>query len=278
MTKSPESVSGRRADRVRKAHLLLAGAFLVAGGMAIAAPSSKSKTPTIDADFRAAYPMTAPPATGAIAGVDLARLSIPGLRQTARDDRTADDGGIVVSWADTAGEVRVLVHIAVASDSSTARQALDTELHGISVALPKATDNSLGDLAWADDAGKGTALVVATQANVAYSVHVLSPMAGVPSAAAIATQLRSLMVPGVPSFPSATVTLPATLDAKKGGDVRITVPGGFPYQVRADGGYLAHGSSGSIVRPFGPGTVTVYATVVDDLARVTVAKGTAIAK
>jgi len=261
-------------------NLLLAAAFLLAGGVAIAAPSSKSSapTPTIEADFRAAYPMTAPPAAGAIAGIELSKIAIPGLRLTARDDRTADDGGIVMSFSDSAGEVRVLVHLAVASDVTTARAALDVELHGISIGLPKAVDNTLGDLAWADDAGKGTALVVATQNNVAYSVHVLTDAPGIPSAAAIATNVRSLMIAGTPTFPTATITLPSTVDAKKGGDFRVNVPSGAPYKVRAEGGYVAKGSSGPIVRPFGPGTVAVYATVVDDLGRVTVAKATTTAK
>ena len=258
--------------------LYVAAAFLVLGGVAVAAPStSGTKSPgaaTIDADFRAAYPMTAPPSASTLAGVELGKLAIPGLRKTAADERAADDGGLVWSYSDMTGKVAVLVHVAVTPDTATARQLLDIELHGISTLVPKAIDPALGDLAFADDGGKGTSLVIATRANVEYSVDVVSDAPGIPTAAAIAGQIGTLMVAGTPIFPSATVTLPPTIDAKKGDDVRISVPGAQPYKVRADGGYMAHGTAWPIIRPFGPGPVTVYATVVDDLARVTIARAT----
>ena len=254
-------------------------AFLLASSVAIGAPSGKSPSASsLDVEFRASYPMTAPPSATSIAGVDLARFSIVGLRKTATDQRAADDGAIVQSWSDLAGHVRVLVHVAVTPDVATARRILDVELHGISRALPAAVDPSLGDLAWADDTGKGTGLVVATKANVEYSVNVVSPGAGVPSASTVAAQLGALMVVGAPTFPAVTLSLPSTVDAKKGGDVRISVPSGLAYQVHAEGAYMAHGSAWPIVRPFAPGPVTVYATIVDELGRVTVAKAMTVAK
>ena len=95
--------------------------------------------------------MTAPSATAPLAGVQLAKLVIPGLQLAARSEHAADDGGGVLSFADREGVVRVLVQLAVATDASAARKVLDAELHGISMQLDRASDTALGDLVWADD-------------------------------------------------------------------------------------------------------------------------------
>jgi hypothetical protein len=82
------------------------GALLL-GNAAFAAPA------VMDTDFRTVYPLTAPSATTPIAGVQLAKLGIPGLQVTARSEHAADDGGVVLSLADHEGAVQVLVHLAV---------------------------------------------------------------------------------------------------------------------------------------------------------------------
>ena len=266
-----------RADA--KFRMCILGGLCLAGSVAAAPAARGPVTPTMDSEFRAAYPMTTPAAAPQLAGVALARLVIPGLQLSERSERAPEDGGIVISLADGEGVVRVLVHLAVAADAAAARRVLDAELHGVATQLAPASDQSLGELAWADEAGKGTALVIAAQANIAYSVSVAGAGApGVPTAAAIAGLLRKAMVVGRPVFPAATVALASAIDARTGGAVHITVPEGYSYKLRADGGYLARGENGPVVRPFGPGAVTVYATVTDELARVTVVSGTTIAK
>ena len=124
-----------------------------------------------------------------------------------------------------------------------------------------------------------TSLVVSHRegSEVIYSVSVPDPTPGQPTAAALAQTVRAAMVPGAPRFPAVTVWLPATVDAKSGAPVSVVVPGGASYKLRADGGYIARGANGPVVRPFGPGPVAVHATVVDDLARVTVATSTTTA-
>ena len=273
------------ASRPRQIRGFLIGAlFLVGGGIAVAAPSSTT-TPSaaakLDADFHAAYPMTAPVSTTLFAGVELGKLTIPTLRVHAREEHAhdgTDDRGIRISFADPAGNVRLLVHVTVAPTPAAARSVVDAELHGVSTLMPPALDPKLGDVAFADDGGKGTNYVIGAHANVAYSVDMVDAAPGLPSAAAVAAQLRTLMPSGAPSFPTATVTLPSVVDVKKGGDVRVTVPGGEKFRLRADGAYVAHGTTGPIVRPFAAGPIAVYATVVDDLGRVTVAKGVSAAK
>lgn len=270
------------ADGRLCAALPLAASLLLAGGQAMAAPGSDSHaaTPTLASEFHAAYPATAPSSSVLLAGVDLKRFAVPGLKESARSEQAAVDGGLVLSLSDAAGVVRALIHVAVLPDSAAARRAMDVELHGVSTQLASAADAGLGDLAWADDDGKGTALVIATQANIAYSVNIVVPSANLPTAAAIATLLRRSMPVGAPAFPAVSVTLPAAIDAKaKGGaPVQVSVPGGHAYHLRAEGGYIARGATGPTVRPLGPGAVTVYATVVDELARVTVTAATTLAK
>lgn len=260
-----------RAEAKTRQIFLLAAACLLGGSPALAAPAGRgqAESSSIDREFRAAYPTSTRPPGKPVAGVALAKLVIPGLQLTGRSERTAADGGLVLSFADGTGAVRAVVQLAVFAEPTAARQELDAELHGVSSQLAPAADTTLGELTWVDDAGKGTALVLAAQANLAYSVRVLDQGPGVPTAAAIARVVRAAIVPGAPMFPAATVTLPSTLDARGGGEVRVTVNGGHPYKLRAEGGYITRAASGAVVRPLGPGQVTVHATVVDELARVT---------
>ena len=62
-----------------------------------------------------------------------------------------------------------------------------------------------------------------------------------------------------------------------GTPVAVTVPGGLAYKLRAEGGYITRGPDGPVVRPFGPGPITVRATAVDDLGRVGIGVATATA-
>lgn len=203
-----------------------------------------------------------------VAGVALDKLRLPGLQLVSRTDDKPDAGGVVLSFAGSSGEVRLLVHVAVCADAASARKALDAELRGISTTLVRAPDG-LGDAAFSDD-GQGSALLVATQGNLFYKVDVLDATSGLPTAAAIAATLRSAMVTGAPRFPSATLSLPSSIDVKRGAPVVIAPSSNSTYKLRAEGGYLARGPQGPLVRPFAPGPVTVYATLVDDLARVSV--------
>lgn len=265
-----------RAEAKRQKLLVaLAGACgLLASGAALADSKSPPVAGNVDAAFRASYPLAARPARGAaagpVAGIALAKLTLPGLQLRARSEHAAADGGIVLSFAERSGAVRVLIHLAVFAEAEAARQDVDAELHGVSTQLVPALDTTLGEVAWADDGGKGTALVVAAQANLAYSVSVLDTVPGL-SAAAIASLVRAAMVSGAPVFPAATVRLPAMIDSQKGGSVHLAIPSGSTYTLRAEGGYIAHGAAGPVVHPFAPGAVTVHATVVDGLGRVTVA-------
>lgn len=252
--------------------------IVLSAGTLAGSTLAQAATTSLETEFRATYPNDAPSAVTRLAGVALARLALPGLQPHSRSDEPAEEGGVVQSYADRAGTVRVLVHVAVLPDVGLARRVLDEQLRGVSQPLSRALDPLLGDLAWADEGGRGTALVLATQANVAYGVHVIEGGGDVPSAASIAGQLRLAMVPGQPAFPAVSLTLPPVIDAKAGAEVRVYVPGGQPYHLRATGAYVARGQAGPVVRPFAPGPVTVSAIAVSDLGCVTVASQSARAQ
>lgn len=255
------------------------GACLLSAGVVLAAPprggAHKSGTRSLDGQLHATYAMNAS-SSALLAGVAIDKLRVPGLQLVARTDDKADAGGIVLSFAGTSGDVRVLMHVAVCSDAAQARKALDTELRGISTSLVRAPDG-LGDAAFSDDS-QGNGLVVATQGNLFYKVDVLDAKSGLPTAAALATTLRAAMVPGAPHFPSATLRLPSSIDAKRGAPVSIAAPSNGTYKLRAEGGYIARGPQGPIVRPFAPGPITVYATLVDELGRVAVTSASSSAQ
>lgn len=259
-----------RASLLSLRSLALFSIWLSAAGAVADSSPAQASAPSLEAEFRATYPNDAPSAVTRLAGVALNRLALPGLQLHSRSDDAAEDGGVVLSYADRAGTVRVLVHVAVLPDVGLARRVLDEQLRGVSQPLSRALDPLLGDLAWADEGGRGAALVLATQANLAYGVHVLESGNDVPSAASIAGQLRLAMVPGQPVFPAVSLALPAVIDAKAGADLRVHVLGGQPYRLRATGAYVARGQAGSIVRPFAPGPVTVSAIAVSELGCVTV--------
>lgn len=263
-----------RARPCSRRTFALLTALLLGAGPVAAGPRGATTTTSLEAEFRATYPNDAPSSLTRLSGVALDRLVLPGLQQSARSDEAAEEGGVVLSFADRASNVRVVVHVAVLPDVGLARRILDEQLRGVSQPLARALDPLLGDLAWADDGGRGAGLVLATQANIAYGVHVLDAGADLPSAASIAGQLRLAMVPGQPSPPQVRLSIPPVIDAKGGAELRIYVPSGLPYQLRASGAYIARGAQGPLVRPFGRGAVTVYATAVNDLGCVTVASQT----
>lgn len=267
-----------RASLTPLRSLPLLSVVLSAAGTVVAGTPAQAATSTLEAEFRATYPNDAPSAVTRLAGVALSRLALPGLQLHSRGEDAAEDGGVVLSYADRAGTVRVLVHVAVLPDVGLARRVLDEQLRGVSQPLSRALDPLLGDLAWADDGGRGTGLVLATQANLAYGVHIVESGGDVPSAASIAGQLRLAMVPGQPAFPAVSLTLPAVIDARAGAGVRVYVPGGQPYRLRATGAYVARGQAGPVVRPFAPGPVTVSAIAVSELGCVTVTSQSARAE
>lgn len=242
-------------------------ALLVLGGGVFATRASSS-TPAMERELRAAYPRTPLPATS-FAGVDIDKLAIGGYRLLAREDHPVDDGAIILSYGDA--DVRVVVELAVARDAESARRFVDVRLHAISTVLPAATDPLLGDYAFARDG-----VVVGAAGNVGWVVRALE--GATTGAADVVHALRALAVPGAPSFPSASIALPATFGAKDGADVQITpAPSSAHVKLRAEGAYLAHGKTTPRLKPFKPGAVTVVATVTDDLGRVTELRASATA-
>lgn len=273
-----------RAKHVFAKWLSLAtGLALAVGGSEVAAQvspqgSDRATSVPIEQEFRAAYPLDLPSSSVRLAGVALDQLHIPGLLRGDRSDDAGDDGGVLLRFVDRAGSVRVLLQIAVMPDVLWARRVLGTELRGVSLPLARALDPLLGDLAYADDGGRGSSLVLATQANIAYRVHVLEGGAELPSAANIAGLVRTAMVAGAPSYPAVSLQLPSGIDVKEGAALRVFVPSGLPYTLRADGAYVAHGQAGPLVRPFAAGPITVYATVASPLGCVTVTSQHSIAQ
>lgn len=255
--------------------LSLSGALAAPRGAEVAASPA---VPAIEHEFRAAYPLDAPSSATRLAGVALARLSLPGLQLSARSDEAADDGGVLLSFADRAGAVRVLVQIAVMPDVLWARRVLATELRGVSLPLSRALDPLLGDLVYADEGGRGSSLVLATQANIAYRVQLVEGSAEIASAASIAGLVRTAMVVGAPSYPVVSLSLPAQIDAKSGAELRVQVPSGLPYALRADGAYVARGQGGPVIRPFAAGPIVVYATVTSELGCVSVTSLSSVAR
>ena len=246
-----------------------------------AAPTASAQPapqPWIEQAFRGAYPLDAPSSPVRLAGVAIDRFALAGLQASQRSDQAGDDGGVVLSFSDRAGTVRVLLQLSVLPDVMAARRVLGTELRGVALPLSRAFDPLLGDLAYADEGGRGASLVVATQGNLAYSVHVVEPGPDVPSAATVAGLLRTAMVVGSPSCPSIVLSLPPVIDAKTGAELRVYVPGGLPYKLHADGAYVARGGNGYVLRPFAPGPVTAYATATGELGCVSVARHSAVAQ
>ncbi len=272
-------MSTRRRRTPTDAILIAASLGLVlAAGSAAAAPPVVTRTAedaALEARFRAAYPQlaSASPSSARFAGVDMQRIGIAGLKVRARDDHPADDGGIVTSFADATDQVRAIVTVAVARDEAGARAFLEAALHGVSSEL--AFSPTLGDVAWADDGGRGTHLVVGARGNVAFLVDVLavnapagtSPSA-VPSAAKIAGTVSAALVAGRPDLPRASVVVPPTFDMKAGLPVGVQVSQGATYRLHADNAYVARGQAGPVAKPFKFGPVTVHATVTDALGRV----------
>ncbi|MEO7097052.1 MAG: hypothetical protein ABI175_27580, partial [Polyangiales bacterium] len=219
---------------------MLAGVALLAAGAVLAVASPLFSSPSKGDDpVKTGYSMAAPPSTSELAGVDLASFVIPGLTLS---EKVEDDGGLVLTYVSTHGEVRAVVRLAVSRDAAEARKFLDHQLHGIARILPKATDAALGDLAFTDDGGD--TIVVATIANIAYDVRAIqntNDPTVAPGATAIAKVLRASMRPGVPSFPAPTVTLPTTISVADGGEVTISGSKGQMPKLRAENAYVAKG-------------------------------------
>jgi hypothetical protein len=202
------------------------------------------------------------------AGVAIDRLAIPGLHLRTRDDHALDRGGIVMSFDDDQGRVSAVVRIAVAADASAARAFAERVLRGVTGTVePSAID----EWAYAD---KGEGLLVAARGNVAYAVEIVG--AG-PRASTIAEVVKRAFVAGAPSFPRATIALAPTIDLG-GAPVKVAVPAGATYRLRASGAYVARSRDGATVHPFAAGPVEVTAIVGDGLGRVTEATARATAR
>jgi len=251
---------------------LFAFACLLSAGLAAAAPPRGAGKPgarALDSQFRATYQM-GPSSTALLAGVPLSKLQLPGLQVHFRSDSPPEDGGIMLSFARN-GEVRAIIALAVCADAVTARKVLDVELHGVSSSLVRAPEG-LGDAAFSDD-NQGSSLVLATQGNVFYKVDIVDPKAGLPRAAAIAAMVRGAMVLGTPRFPSGTITLAPSIRVGSGGsgpDITVSTAATNTYTLRANGGYVARRQNGLVLRALNRGPITVQATVVDDLGRVSI--------
>lgn len=254
------------------------GALLLVGGAALAAPSLGG-TKRADDPVRTGYALESASAQGSLAGVEKSAIVVPGL---VLQDTVADDGGLVFTYVDAAKTVRAIVRLEVATDADGARRFLDHQLHGIARILPALADASLGDLVYGDESG--ATIVLGTMANVAFDVRLVdagnAPDATgkTPSAKTIAGIVRAAMRPGVPMLPTPKVSLPAEVSVQTGAEVVLTGLAGQTPALRVDGGYVAHGSKGPILRPFAPGPITVRAIVVDELARVGVGTATTLAK
>ena len=224
--------------------------------------------------------MTAATPTATVAGIDVGALSVPGLTLKVREDETPEDRGVVLSFADAAGDVRVVVRFAVTPAANDARSFLKRELHAVARVLPEVSDPALGDLAYADD-GVGEVYVAGTIANVAYVVRTIpNPNApgAVPTAKSVAVDLHAKVVAGSPTLPTPGVSIPSEISAKDGAPIAVAPFAGQTPRLRAENAYVAHGSTGPVLKPFGPGKVAVIAVVADDLGRVGVARAEATAK
>jgi hypothetical protein len=243
----------------------LASVFALASIGVFVSRASSSTSP-MERDVLAAYPHT-PEVSGSLSGVRVDELALSGLRVVAREDHPVEEGGIVLSFGDPA--VKVVVELAVARDAAAARRFVDARLHDVATQLAAATDPAFGDYAFGD----GDSIVIGAAHNVAWVVRALegSPV----RAREVITELRAKSVAGAPSFPTATVTLQAEVPLS-GAELRVT--SAAKYKVRAEGAYVAHGKTAPLVKPFGRGPVTLIATVVDDLGRVSEVRATAEAK
>jgi hypothetical protein len=258
-------------------------ALLLVGGVAMST-AGQGKNAT-NAEFESNYPQfgtggTSGTPSGSMAGVDVKAIGVPGMTLKVREDETADDRGVVLSFADGAGEVRVVIRFAVTPTSNDARSFLKRELHAVSLVLPEVKDSSLGDLAYAEG-GVGEVYVAGTISNVAYVVRTIpneNAPGAVPTAKSIAADFHAKTVPGVFASPTPAVSIPSEVPMGVGAPITVGAIAGQAPHLRAENAYVAHGSTGPVLKPFGPGKVAVIAVVADDLGRVGVARAEAIAR
>lgn len=219
-----------------------------------------------DARLRAAYPMTATSSVRA-AGVDLAKLSLPSLHLSNRDDRAPEHGGTTLSFADDQGQVQLVIRLAVTTDASAARAFAYARLRGITTTLAPST---VDEIAFANDTGS---LVVAAHGNVAYQIDAQGSLA----ATDVAKKLAPLFVAGAPSFPRATLTLAPSI-ARTGAAFAATAPGGASVRFLAKNGYVTKLRGVTTLHPSAAGRVELTAIVADDLGRVTEVSASTIAR
>lgn len=258
-TRRPPSVSERS----------VASAFAFGVLALVLAPSvAHADDAADDARLRAAYPMPSPSATRA-AGIDLAKIALPGLQPKLREDHAPGNGGSTISFADGQGQVRVVLRYVVTADAASARSFVYARLRSVASVLSPST---LDEVAFVDDGGRASHLVVAAHANLAYAVDVTSDAL---TAKDVATAVQGAFVAGAPAFPKASLSLPAQI-SRAGTPVNPTASAGAKVRVQATGGYVTHSrQSGTVIHSNGPGRIDVTVIAADDLGRVTEITGIA---
>lgn len=210
-----------------------------------------------DARLRAAYPMTGTSSVRA-AGIDLAKLSLSGLKLSVRDDRSAANGGTTMSFVDSQDQVQVVIRFAVATDTAPARAFAYARLRAITTTLAPST---LDELAFTNDTGS---IVVGVHGNVAYQIDAQGSVSGTD----VAKALGALFVAGTPSFPRASLVMPPSVP-KEGAAFSLTAPTATTTRFLAKNGYVTKLRGVTTLHPSAAGRVEITAIVGDDLGRVT---------
>ncbi len=224
-----------------------------------------------EARLRATYPMTVPSTTRA-AGLDIAKIALPGLHLELRDDRSPAEGGTSLVYADDQGQVQLTLRFAVAVDPRGARSFLYARLRGISTTLVAAP---LDELAFADDGGRATHLVAGAHGNIAY---VIDAREGGPITARDATtKIASAIVAGAPTFPQATLGLPPSMPLA-GATLSLVSPANTTVRFVARNAYVSRSRASTKVHPAKAGPVEVTAIVADSLGRVTEVTASSLAQ
>lgn len=249
-------MSTRRRNSIseRLARLVPVGCAIVAVAVTSAPGVAHSDD---DARLRAAYPMVGS-STLRAAGIDLAKLSLPGLKLSVRDDRGPANGGTTMSFVDSQGQVQLVIRFAVTTDTAPARAFAYARLRAITTTLSAST---LDELAFTNDTGS---IVVGVHGNVAYQIDAQGSVSGTD----VAKALGALFVAGTPSFPRGSLVMPPSLP-KEGAPFSLTAPAATTTRFLAKNGYVTKLRGITTLHPSSAGRVEITAIIGDDLGRVT---------
>lgn len=251
-TRRPNSISERILRLVPVGFAVIAAAVTSAPGVAHSDD---------DARLRAAYPMTGTSNVRA-AGIDLAKLSLTGLKLSVRDDRSVASGGTTMSFVDSQGQVQLVIRFAVAADTAPARAFAYARLRAITTTL---SASALDEFAFTNDTGS---IVVGVHGNVAYQIDAQGSVSGTD----VARALGALFVAGTPSFPRASLVMPPSVP-KDGAAFSLTAPTATTTRFLAKNGYVTKLRGATTLHPSAAGRVEITAVVGDDLGRVTEVTG-----